>query len=150
MILHLCVYSQVLSHSLWKHPTVSMGMLSLHSLLCQLGLLLVLALVCQAQASTPTTAAAPKIQLRLAGEKRKHYEGRVEIFYNGEWGTVCDDDFSINAAHVVCRELGYLDAVAWSPSAKYGRGEGESSDTGNTGNTGNTGITYILTYWEQS
>ncbi|XP_031433543.1 lysyl oxidase homolog 2A [Clupea harengus] len=101
-----------------------MGMLSLHSLLCQLVLaLLVLALVCQAQASTPTTA-APKIQLRLAGDKRKHYEGRVELFYGGEWGTVCDDDFSINAAHVVCRELGYLDAVAWSPSAKYGRGEG--------------------------
>ena len=68
---------------------------------------------------------APVIQLRLAGEKRKHYEGRVEVFYNGEWGTVCDDDFSIYAAQVVCRELGFMDAKSWSPSAKYGRGEGK-------------------------
>lgn len=67
----------------------------------------------------------PVIQLRLAGDKRKHYEGRVEVFYNGEWGTVCDDDFSISAAQVVCRELGFFDAEAWSPSAKYGQGQGQ-------------------------
>ncbi|XP_028654705.1 lysyl oxidase homolog 2b [Erpetoichthys calabaricus] len=66
----------------------------------------------------------PKIQLRLAGEKRKHNEGRVEVFYNGEWGTVCDDDFSIHAAQVVCRELGYVEAMSWSAASKYGRGEG--------------------------
>ncbi|XP_018608184.2 lysyl oxidase homolog 2A [Scleropages formosus] len=65
-----------------------------------------------------------KIQLRLAGSKRKHNEGRVEVYYNGEWGTVCDDDFSIYAATVVCRELGYVEAVSWSPSAKFGQGEG--------------------------
>uniref|UniRef100_A0A8C1WJ79 Lysyl oxidase homolog n=1 Tax=Cyprinus carpio TaxID=7962 RepID=A0A8C1WJ79_CYPCA len=66
----------------------------------------------------------PKIQLRLAGDKGKHYEGRLEVFYNNEWGTICDDDFSIEAAHVACRELGFLAAVAWSPSAKFGQGEG--------------------------
>uniref|UniRef100_A0A8C2Q3B0 Lysyl oxidase homolog n=1 Tax=Cyprinus carpio TaxID=7962 RepID=A0A8C2Q3B0_CYPCA len=66
----------------------------------------------------------PKIQLRLAGDKVKHYEGRLEVFYNNEWGTICDDDFSIEAAHVACRELGFLGAVAWSPSAKFGQGEG--------------------------
>lgn len=66
----------------------------------------------------------PKIQLRLVGDKRKHYEGRLEVFYNNEWGTICDDDFSIEAAHVACRELGFLAAVAWSPSAKFGQGQG--------------------------
>lgn len=70
---------------------------------------------------TPDT---PRIQLRLAGDKRKHNEGRVEVFYSGEWGTVCDDDFTIHAAQVVCRELGYVEAVSWSPSSKYGKGEG--------------------------
>uniref|UniRef100_A0A673APC4 Lysyl oxidase homolog n=1 Tax=Sphaeramia orbicularis TaxID=375764 RepID=A0A673APC4_9TELE len=75
---------------------------------------------CEAQSDSGT----PVIQLRLAGEKRKHYEGRVEVFYNGEWGTVCDDDFSFSAAQVVCRELGFIDAESWSPSAKYGKGEG--------------------------
>ena len=69
-------------------------------------------------------ADTPRIQLRLAGDKRKHNEGRVEVFYSGEWGTVCDDDFSIHNAQVVCRELGYLEAMSWSPSAKYGKGEG--------------------------
>lgn len=67
-----------------------------------------------------------KIQLRLAGQKRKHSEGRVEVYYNGQWGTVCDDDFSIHAAHVVCRELGYVEAKAWTASASYGKGEGNA------------------------
>lgn len=66
----------------------------------------------------------PRIQLRLAGDKRKHNEGRVEVYYKGEWGTVCDDDFNIHAAQVVCRELGYLEAISWSPSSKYGKGTG--------------------------
>lgn len=66
-----------------------------------------------------------KIQLRLAGQKRKHSEGRVEVYYQGEWGTVCDDDFSIHAAHVVCRELGYVEAKSWTASSSYGKGEGK-------------------------
>ncbi|XP_068172361.1 lysyl oxidase homolog 2A-like [Antennarius striatus] len=85
-----------------------------------LSTLLCIWVMCNAQSESNT----PVIQVRLAGEKRKHYEGRVEIFYNGEWGTVCDDDFSISSAQVVCRELGFMDAEAWIPSAKYGKGEG--------------------------
>ncbi|MBZ3872710.1 Lysyl oxidase-like protein 2 [Sciurus carolinensis] len=65
-----------------------------------------------------------KIQVRLAGQKRKHSEGRVEVYYDGQWGTVCDDDFSIHAAHVVCRELGYVEAKSWTASSSYGKGEG--------------------------
>lgn len=77
------------------------------------------------QYSPPQLGAdTPRIQLRLAGDKRKHNEGRVEVYHNGEWGTVCDDDFSIHAAQVVCRELGYVEAVSWSPSSKYGKGAG--------------------------
>lgn len=91
------------------------------SVLCLLSTLLSTWVLCSAQSDS----GKPVIQLRLAGEKRKHYEGRLEVFYNGEWGTVCDDDFSISAAQVVCRELGFLDAVSWSPSAKFGRGEGK-------------------------
>ncbi|KAK2093834.1 Lysyl oxidase 2 [Saguinus oedipus] len=68
-----------------------------------------------------------KIQLRLAGQKRKHSEGRVEVYYDGQWGTVCDDDFSIHAAHVVCRELGYVEAKSWTASSSYGKGEGKGS-----------------------
>uniref|UniRef100_A0A673X2F4 Lysyl oxidase homolog n=1 Tax=Salmo trutta TaxID=8032 RepID=A0A673X2F4_SALTR len=93
-------------------------------LLCRLATLLCVWALCQAHSDTELPPGTPIIQLRLAGDKRKHYEGRVEVYYNGEWGTVCDDDFSIHAANILCRELGYVEAVSWSPSSKYGKGEG--------------------------
>jgi len=38
--------------------------------------------------------------------------GRLEIFINGEWGTVCIDEFSFTDATVACRQLGYSGAIS--------------------------------------
>ncbi|KAM9193497.1 lysyl oxidase homolog 3 isoform 3-T3 [Mergus octosetaceus] len=72
----------------------------------------------------PTRSPAPQLKFRLAGYPRKHNEGRIEVFYNDEWGTICDDDFTLANAHVLCRHLGFVAATGWAHSAKYGKGIG--------------------------
>ena len=53
-------------------------------------------------------------------------EGRVEVFFLGQWGTVCDYNWDLADATVVCRELGYAIAVEAPRSAFFGAGSGPS------------------------
>ena len=61
--------------------------------------------------------------IRLA-DGTTNAEGRVEIQYNGQWGTICGNLWNINAAIVVCRMLGFTSAShAWNES-HFGVGSG--------------------------
>ena len=44
--------------------------------------------------------------MRLAGSTLA-YEGRLEIYHDGVWGTVCDDGFDDTNAAVACYSLGF-------------------------------------------
>ncbi len=46
------------------------------------------------------------MEIRLVGGASQS-EGRLEVFYQNEWGTVCDDYFGVDDARVVCRQLGF-------------------------------------------
>ena len=59
--------------------------------------------------------------IRLVGGSGPH-EGRVEVYHNGTWGTVCGDDWDLQDAMVMCRQLGYFNVTAALGSAGFGAG----------------------------
>lgn len=44
--------------------------------------------------------------VRLAGYKSSQRFGRLDMFLNGKWGSVCNVGFDLTDANVACRQMG--------------------------------------------
>ncbi|XP_071485070.1 uncharacterized protein [Diadema antillarum] len=65
----------------------------------------------------------PELNVRLVGGFNK-YEGRVEVYWNGTWGTICDDRWDRLDAWVICKQLGFGSPLQISSTAHFGTGPG--------------------------
>ena len=70
----------------------------------------------------PAKPAKPVVRLAGGGSPNR---GRVEVLYDGLWGTVCDDGWESTDASVVCRELGFGNALEATQNSvdKFGKGK---------------------------
>ena len=78
----------------------------------------------------PISLSSDSRQLRLV-DGGGPCAGRVEILDQGSWGTICDDGWDLDDAHVVSRQLGCGEALTAKRSAHFGAGPGPIRPDGN-------------------
>lgn len=75
----------------------------------------------------------------MADGKEGSFEGRVEVYRVGTWGTICDDGWGMNDATIVCKQLGYAGVESTHVKSYFGEGKGQIwlDDLNCTGNETN-------------
>lgn len=73
--------------------------------------------------SIASSVAKDNLNIRLVGGSTE-LEGRVEVHVDGQWGTVCDDLWTLTDANVACKQLGLGPATSAPGASRFGRGVG--------------------------
>lgn len=69
-----------------------------------------------------STGGLEALMVRLVNGSGPH-EGRVEVYHERRWGTVCDDGWDKKDGDVVCRMLGFRGAQEVARTARFGQGK---------------------------
>lgn len=77
--------------------------------------------LCDASVSACFIRLTDSKQMRLTNGTHR-CSGRVEIFHDGQWGTVCDDKWGMQEVAVACREMNCGTAITPKYKAFFGRG----------------------------
>ncbi|XP_048012018.1 antigen WC1.1-like [Megalobrama amblycephala] len=80
-------------------------------------------LTCSTSPSPHQRQCSNHLPLRLSGGKGR-CSGRLEVYHNAVWGSVCDDLWDISDAQVVCRQMGCGAALRADGNSVFGAGEG--------------------------
>ncbi|XP_016117634.1 scavenger receptor cysteine-rich type 1 protein M130-like, partial [Sinocyclocheilus grahami] len=80
-------------------------------------------LTCSTSPSPHQRQCTNHVALRLSGGEGR-CSGRLEVYHNAVWGSVCDDQWDISDAQVVCRQLGCGAALRADGNSVFGAGEG--------------------------
>ncbi|XP_023562798.1 T-cell differentiation antigen CD6 [Octodon degus] len=87
------------------------------------GLCEVVKVACGGDVGPARVTCAEARDLRLVGGASP-CAGRVEMLERGAWGTMCDDAWDLQDAHVACRQLGCGWAVEATPGLRFPAGRG--------------------------